>query len=526
MIYDNKDDMLTFADENKPAAFVGMHQKWRILIVDDEEDVHKISKLVLSDLFFSGKSVEIISCYSRIEAEKILREEPNIAIILLDVVMEEEDAGLRLVKFIRDELHNNLVRIILRTGQPGQAPEAKVIIQYDINDYKSKTELTAGKLITAVIASLRAYRDIITIDNSRKGLEKIIDASANIFEIQSMKTFVTGILLQLVSILRLNDNALYCRASGITATSNNGELTVMAATGKYDSSIVYKKAKDAVDPSVYQLLWQSLTERRSIFNGNTYVAYFRSKNGIENIVYLERDETMHDWEKDLIDIFCSNVAIAYENIYLNQELENSQKEIIITLGEVIDSRSRETQNHVKRVGEYCKYIGSMYGLDENDIETLRVASALHDIGKIAIPDSLLQKPGKLDDDEMTAMKKHSMYGGEMLRFSTRNILRPAGLIAFQHHERYDGKGYPLGLAGEEIHIFSRITTAADVFDALTTDRVYRKALPFQQVIDYFKSESGTQFDSKIAKIIVDNAEDMKLIMENNLKVYPSKIEQH
>lgn len=520
----DKNDQILFANEaEKIESPLCQQQKWRILVVDDEEDVHKISKLVLSDLTFSGKGIEILSCYSRAEAEKTLKEVPNIAIVLLDVVMEEDDAGLRLIQYIRETLSNKIVRIILRTGQPGQAPESKVIIQYDINDYKSKTELTAGRLITAVIASLRAYRDIITIDISRKGLEKIIDASAHIFELQSMRKFVTGILMQLVSLLRLNENALYCHTSGITATSDNGELTVMAATGKYNSSMIFKRAKDVVETEVYRQLWQSLSEKRTVFDGNHYVAYFRSKNGIENVVYLERDEMMDLWEKDLIDIFCTNVAIAYDNIYLNMELENSQKEIIITLGEVVDSRSRETRNHVQRVGEYCKYIAIKYGMGEEDAEMLRVASALHDIGKIAIPDAVLQKPGKLTDEEMNTMKHHPIFGGEMLRFSTRNVLRPAGIIAIQHHERFDGKGYPLGLSGEEIHIYSRITTAADVFDALTTDRVYRNALPFDEVIEYFKKESGTQFDPKIAKIIVENSEEMRTFIANNLKIYPSEI---
>jgi response regulator RpfG family c-di-GMP phosphodiesterase len=520
----DNNDKITFAAESENKECVeNRYQKWKILVVDDEEDVHKISKLVLSDLVFSGKGIEIISCYSRTEAEKVLKEIQNIAIVLLDVVMEEDDAGLRLIQYIRETLNNKLVRIILRTGQPGQAPESKVIIQYDINDYKSKTELTAGRLITAVIASLRAYRDIITIDISRKGLEKIIDASAHIFELQSLRKFVTGILMQLVSLLRLNENALYCHTSGITATSDNGELTVMAATGKYNSSIIYKKAIDVVDAEVYQQLWQSLSEKRTLFDGKRYIAYFRSKNGVENIVYLERDEIMDVWEKDLIDIFCSNVAIAYDNIYLNMELENSQKEIIITLGEVVDSRSRETRYHVQRVGEYCKYLAIQCGFSEEDAEMLRVASALHDIGKIAIPDAVLQKPGKLTEEEMTTMKHHPMFGGEMLRFSTRNVLRPAGIIAIQHHERYDGKGYPLGLSGEEINIYSRITTAADVFDALTTNRVYRNALPFDEVIEYFRKESGTQFDPKIAGIVVSHANELKVMMNNSLKVYPSAI---
>ncbi|MGL4369319.1 MAG: HD domain-containing phosphohydrolase, partial [Spirochaetota bacterium] len=246
-----------------------------------------------------------------------------------------------------------------------------------------------------------------------------------------------------------------------------------------------------------------------------YIAYFRSKNGTENIVYLERSEDMNDWEKDLIDIFCSNVAIAYENIYLNLELEESQKEIIITLGEIVDSRSKETQNHVKRVGQYCRFFGERSGLGDAETEILEIASALHDIGKLAVPDAILSKPGKLTADEFHQIKKHAMVGGEMLRFSKRNILKPAALIALQHHERFDGSGYPMGLKGGEIDLYSRITAVADVFDALTTDRVYRKALPINEVVSYFEKERGGQFDPVIVDILLSNINEIAEMMAKN-----------
>ena len=508
-----KNDRLVFKEESP--ACTDEREKWKLLIVDDEEDVHKVTKLVLSGFSFSGRKLQLLSAYSRAEAEKLLREHNDIAIILLDVVMEEDDAGLKLVRFIREELGNKWARIILRTGQPGQAPEAKIVIQYDINDYKSKTELTSEKLATAVISSLRAYRDIITIDRSRKGLEKIIQASSTIFEMQSMKNFVSGVLLQLVSLLHLEKDALYCHTSGLTATAAKGDLKIMAATGKYNSDAVNKRVKDVVDEQIFELISTAYNEKRTTWDSNRYVAYFRSKNGTENIVYLERSEDMNDWEKDLIDIFCSNIAIAYENIYLNQELEESQKEIIITLGEIAENRSKETQNHVRRVGEYCKFIALRYGMDESEAEILSIASALHDIGKLAIPDAILCKPGKLSTDEFAAIKKHSMTGAEMLRFSQRNILRPAALIAFQHHEKFDGTGYPMGLKAEEIHIYSRITTVADVFDALTTDRVYRKALPLHDVVKYFEDQKGKQFDPMLVDILLDNINDIAEIMKSN-----------
>jgi CheY-like chemotaxis protein len=135
------------------------HGTWKVLIVDDEPEIHAVTKLALSDFVFQDKRLEFISAYNGKEAKQFFIEHKDIAVVLLDVVMETDDAGLKVAEFVRNEAMNNFTRIILRTGQPGQAPERDVIVNYDINDYKSKTELTSQKLFTVVIAALRSYRD-------------------------------------------------------------------------------------------------------------------------------------------------------------------------------------------------------------------------------------------------------------------------------------------------------------------------------------------------------------------------------
>lgn len=146
-------------------------ERWKILVVDDEMDVHEITKLVLANHRFQDKSISLLNAYSAAEAKHLLKEHNDIALIFLDVVMESDDAGLELVRYIREELQNNFVRIILRTGQPGYAPEETVILQYEINDYTNKTELSRQKLITLTATSLRAYRDIIALEAYRQSLE-------------------------------------------------------------------------------------------------------------------------------------------------------------------------------------------------------------------------------------------------------------------------------------------------------------------------------------------------------------------
>ncbi|MBN1500246.1 MAG: DUF3369 domain-containing protein [Spirochaetes bacterium] len=323
----NESDEIFFAAENnEDERYESSKKTWKILIVDDEEDVHRVTRLVLSDIEFTSCYLEFFSCYSGGETREFLKKNHDIAVILLDVVMEEDDTGLKLVKYIREEIRNTSVRIILRTGQPGQAPEHNVILDYDINDYKSKTELTSEKLFTTIISALRNYRDLQIIEKSRKGLEKIIEASANIFELQSMNTFVKGILLQFVSILGFEEDAILCNTSGISAVNDDGVLMIIAATGKYNESIINRPVNEVMEKTVADHIENSFRRKKSIYEKNIYIGYYKTEGGFEHLVYLEKSDPIEDYEKNMIELFNSNIGVAFENIYLNQELENIVEE--------------------------------------------------------------------------------------------------------------------------------------------------------------------------------------------------------
>ncbi|MFW5711881.1 MAG: HD-GYP domain-containing protein [Spirochaetota bacterium] len=183
-----------------------------------------------------------------------------------------------------------------------------------------------------------------------------------------------------------------------------------------------------------------------------------------------------------------------EAVTLQEEIENTQKEIIFTLAETGEKRSKETGNHVKRVAEYSYALARAHGFSHEEAELLKNASPLHDIGKIAIPDAILLKPGRLTDEERHIMKAHASLGYDMLCHSERALLKAAAVIADQHHEKWDGSGYPHGLSGEDIHIYGRITAVADVFDALGCDRVYKSAWPMEKIEELFHEERGQHFD--------------------------------
>lgn len=191
-------------------------------------------------------------------------------------------------------------------------------------------------------------------------------------------------------------------------------------------------------------------------------------------------------------------------IRLSQEIEENQCEMIYILMEVMESTSDETGQHIRRVAETSKLLAQKISyLSEEEVNSIFLASPMHDIGKIAIPKEILHKPGKLTDEEMTIMKTHAEKGASLLQNSKRRLTTTAAIIAHQHHEKWDGSGYPRGLKGEEIHIFGRIVAIADVFDALTHKRQYKDAWSIESSMEYIRDQSGSHFDPTLVQILID-----------------------
>jgi HD-GYP domain-containing protein (c-di-GMP phosphodiesterase class II) len=198
---------------------------------------------------------------------------------------------------------------------------------------------------------------------------------------------------------------------------------------------------------------------------------------------------------------------------LQEEIEATQREIIFTLAETGEMRSKETGFHVKRVAEFSHLFGVKYGMNADEAELLKLAAPMHDIGKIAIRDSILLKPGKLTPEEWETMKSHTSLGYKMLKHSDRRLLKSAAIIANEHHEKWNGEGYPNGKKGEDIHIYGRITAMADVFDALGNARVYKPAWELDRIVKLFKAEKGYQFDPNLVKVFLDDLDDFVKIKE-------------
>ncbi|MCL2830910.1 MAG: DUF3369 domain-containing protein [Betaproteobacteria bacterium] len=511
---ENDDELLFAAEEETPQTAFPVaktpRKPWKIMIVDDEPEVHTITRLALSGFEFEGRPLQFISARSGAEAKALFSEHPDIAMVLLDVVMETEDAGLDVVRYIRDQINNRMTRIILRTGQPGQAPERRVVLEYDINDYKTKTELTAQKLFTSIVAGLRAYADLEIIEQNRRGLEEIINASASIFKIQSMERFVQGVLTQLVSLLRLGENS-FC-GSGCFASHEEQSLRIIAGTGAF-SEDAGKRIEDVLQTPILDDVNTAIVRHENHFSDEYIVLCFMSSNN-RGVIYLENSFALNVFDKDLLNLFCANVSVALDNLKLANELERTQREVVERIGAVAETRSEETGNHVRRVAEYCYLLAQAVGMDEAEAQMLKEAAPMHDIGKVGIPDSILNKPGKLSAEEFEIMKKHAELGKKLLSNSKSRLLDASAIVAYEHHECWDGSGYPRGLKGTEIHIYGRITAIADVFDALGSPRCYKGAWTIDKVFAYMYEQRERQFDPDLVDRFLEHREKILEIRES------------
>lgn len=512
------DSDLFFAPEDQDAFINRKHdadEPWKILIVDDEPGIHDVTRLALKDFEFAGRGLKFLNAHSGSEARKFLQEEPDIAVALVDVVMEHEHAGLELIQHIRETLNNDLIRLVLRTGQPGQAPERKVIREYDINDYKEKTELTAQKLYSTIYTSLRSYRDLVALDHNRRGLEHIITASAHIFTKPNLDSFVQGVLEQLTALLYLGEDALYIGCECLAFEEDKGNGKIIAATGRFEELIGKSPADtESMEVGVYQAILEANSLKKSILREKEFIGYFQPREGRQDVIYVSSPTPFKKGDLRLIELFLHNVSIAYENVLLTDEIEGTQRDMVYMLGEAIETRSSETGQHVRRVAEYCRLIALGMGLSEREAEILHIAAPLHDFGKIGIPDGILHYPGKLSDEEWEVMKTHATLGKELLNRSDREILKAAAVVAGEHHEHWDGSGYPNGLKGDDIHIYGRICALADVYDALGSKRCYKDAWKLDKILDYLREQSGTQFDPRLIDWVLDNIETMKKVRED------------
>jgi len=324
----DQDEFLQIIEDQAQPPDAG--PRWKIAVIDDDPAVHDGTRFALSDYRLNGQRLDVLSASSAAEGRKLLAQHPDVAAVLLDVIMETDSAGLDLVQYIRNTLKNETMRIILRTGQPGQAPERRIIVDYDINDYKAKTELTADKLFTSLTAALRSYQQLQRMVETRRGLEIIIDAASTLYDFKSMQRLAEGVLTQIASLLNVD-------CAGILVLRDSAEgidsFSVLAGSGCYGRL----GAAGTLDSELREVVREAFRRRDNQFLEQRSVLYIRTGSGRELVALLESSKQLSDTDRALIQIFGSRLSVAFDNVILYEQLQQANAH----LDERVRQRTRE-----------------------------------------------------------------------------------------------------------------------------------------------------------------------------------------
>ncbi|MBF0273810.1 MAG: DUF3369 domain-containing protein [Nitrospinae bacterium] len=311
---DEEDDSINETQKNKP---------WKIILVDDEKEIHEVTTLALNNFNYHDRELEFFSAYSGSQAKELMKEHPDAAVILLDVVMEHDDSGLEVVKFIREVLKNDMVRIVLRTGQPGKAPERQVFINFDINDYKTKNELTSERLFTSILSSLRSYKDITTIEKSKKGLRQIVEKSQSIFQNQSLEELLQESLNQFVEIVGMSEDKESTDVNCMFfLNSLQGKPELFFGGGSFVN--LGKEWKDSLGESALSDLDTLSKSQEHIFTDTYILLKIYVEGKVSGGIYLEVCNN-DEHRRDLLELFSQQVTAAIENYLLQESLQQADK---------------------------------------------------------------------------------------------------------------------------------------------------------------------------------------------------------
>ena len=313
-----EEDLLPLLEDESPQEAVAADSIWKVLIVDDDVDVHQATQFALANTQILHREVVFLHAYSAAEAVSLLQSESEIAVILLDVVMESEDAGLKLVRVIREDLNISEARIILRTGQPGYAPEIEAIRDYDINDYKTKSELSRNRLYTALTAAIRSYQQIHMINCSRRGLDMVVRASGQLMLRQGVREFAAGVITQISALLGLPPEGVVCACE---LNKHDSRPMIIAAAGNL-TYLIETPLDNLHDSRIVGALSQVLSERRNLFAKHSTTLFFSGQSQYDIAAHIETGHELNELDRQLLGVFCANITLTLDNVLLLSQLKD------------------------------------------------------------------------------------------------------------------------------------------------------------------------------------------------------------
>lgn len=473
---------------------------WQVLVVDTDARLADLVRESLLDVYAGGRPIEVRSACDPATGLEAIMAAPDTAVLVVSMSLRSGLDGLTLADQARAVPGAEELRVIVVTEQASTASVRQLIAVNDVDDVIADDALNAARLFSSVFRSLRYYRELTIERDTRHAIERMVDESASLQRGLDVSTLARGWLDQLCAILGIQQAGDDRAEAVMVQLDAQGGAQALAACGRLTrlppdcvpASVLM--AVRTVDPLPGTSAW-----RRA---DGEFVARMRCDADIDVAIFARSESAFTEVSGSAISVFCRHVLMSLSAQQLEAAATRSQNRLIMMLGEAIERRSMETGNHVRRVGEYSRLLGRLCGLRRDETELLLIAAALHDAGKVAIPDAILNKPGRLTAEERTVMQTHAAIGARMFEGQDTPVLEAARVIALQHHERWDGRGYPNGLSGQDIHIYGRIAGIADVFDALASDRVYKRAWPMEKVLDLLREERGRQFDPQLVDLML------------------------
>lgn len=453
-----------------------MRNNIKVLYVEDDNAVVQFVKVL-----FKKNNIEDVDFASNGKEALVKYKNNQYDLVITDIIMPFMD-GFELIEQIR-KIHKKQI-VLMTTGLDNKEDLIKAIelrVHYFI-DKPIIPKKFANILDEAIIlVNQRREAELSTLLLNQ--YKHAVDTSTIV-----SKTNLTG------RITYVNDT--FCKISQYTSDELLGQSHNIVRHPDVPSYL-YKNMWDTIQSKKQ---WKGIIKNRAK-DGSEYIVdsviipLLNEKDQIIEYLAIRHDITKLEFYKENLQ---KQLDMAVK------EIVDTQKEVVYTMGAIGETRSKETGQHVKRVAEFSYLLATLAGLSKDESELLKLASSMHDIGKVGIRDDILNKPGKLTFEEFEIIKTHTIWGYDMLKGSSRDILKTSAIVAYEHHERWDGKGYPRGLKEYETHIYGRITAICDVFDALAADRCYKKAWEIDRILELFKEERGKQFDPNLIDLFFAN----------------------
>lgn len=486
---------------------------WTVLVVDPDDRVQAETRAALSGFIFDGRGLDLLTARSAAEAQDLLARHRAIVVVVTELMLETPQAGLDLIAHVRGDPSNHRVRIVVRTGHPEIVPERTLMASHDIDDYRLKSGTGAGQVWTLLTGALRTYAGIVAQATKRAGLARFLVATAGLVRLRTPEQFYGCVLPWLATLPGVGRDALLITFEEPPAAA---QPVVRAGTGRFSG-----RSGADVPPDVEARVAAALEALNAASDSDTVlepdhcVLRLRSHGDITGVILVEGRFASTAFEWQFLEIFRNKAEIAFENIRLLEELNAAQKASVLALATLAEYKDYGSTGHLPRIERLTTetarellHRDAFPGMvDDTFVATIGLASMLHDVGMICVPDEILTIPGELVEEDLNLIYRHAEVGHRVLLEAARplrgrSFLSMGAAIARGHHERYDGSGYPDGLRGDQIPLAARITAVADVFDALISDRHYRKAWPIDEAILWMGERAGSDFDPVVVEAFI------------------------